>query len=327
MSVIKTVNLRKEFTFSVRNPNKGWLGNFFTLDTKNDTAVDSIVLSIDACETVAFIGPNGAGKSTTIKMLTGILHPTAGTIDVLGFNPQKDRKSLALQIGTVFGQRSQLVFNLPLTDSFDLLAAVYSVPRDVYRLQTAKLIEAFGLEEFLDQPVRKLSLGQRMRAEVAASLIHNPRVVFLDVPTIGLDVVAKRALRETLKSINKELGTTIFLTSHDAGDIESVCERTIVVNHGAVVFDGTTRDLSKKYLKKKVIRLIHDGDVVPESNIPSNARVSNNAEGELEIEVDTEALDISRVLSVLMAGINVVDIAIEDPPLEEVIRELYQHAR
>ncbi|MEK7531016.1 MAG: ATP-binding cassette domain-containing protein, partial [Patescibacteria group bacterium] len=322
MPAIAVELLKKEFTFSVRSPQKGLLGNFFTPDIKSVTAVDSISFSINKGETVAFIGPNGAGKSTTIKMLTGILHPTAGEIAVLGLSPQRERKQLALKIGSVFGQRSQLVFNLPLTDSFDLLAAVYQVPRDVYAKQSTKLIEAFQLAEFLDQPVRKLSLGQRMRAEVAASFIHNPEIVFLDEPTIGLDVVAKRSLRETLKDINGEFGTTIFLTSHDAGDIESVCKRTIVVNHGSIAYDGTTDDLSKKYLKKKVIRIIHDGESVPLENIPKDARVEKNMDGELLIEIDTESLNIARVLSGLMAGVTISDISIEDPPLEEVIGEL-----
>jgi len=211
--------LTKKFSFSVKDPKKHFLANLFSPTTKSVTAVDDISFVVPAGETIAFIGPNGAGKSTTIKMLTGILCPTSGMVKVLGLDPQGDRKQLALNIGTVFGQRSQLLFNLPIIDSFNLFAKVYEVDDKKYRVQKNTLIELFDLADILDQPVRKLSLGQRMRAEIAAALLHEPPIIFLDEPTIGLDVVAKRKLRETLNSINEEHKTTIFLTSHDAGDM------------------------------------------------------------------------------------------------------------
>ena len=231
---------------------------------------------------------------------------------------------MAMHIGSVFGQRSQLVHNLPLTDSFDLLAAVYDVPQGEYSARSKKLIASFDLYSFLDQPVRKLSLGQRMRAEVAASLLHNPDILFLDEPTIGLDVVAKRALRETLNDVHRELGTTIFLTSHDAGDIESVTDRTIVVNNGVIAFDGTTTDLSKSFLKKKIIRVIHDGESLAVT-LPDTVTIIKNENGELSIELDTTRTPVSTILPTLM-NTAIVDISIEDPPLEEVISELYRHA-
>ena len=195
----------------------------FSSDKKNIKAVEDISFEVKEGERVAFIGPNGAGKSTTIKMLTGILFPTSGSINILGLDPSKNRKKLAYQIGTVFGQRSQLLPNLPLTDSFEFFGVMYDMSNLQIKERTKELIALFDLTEFIDQPVRKLSLGQRMRAEVAVSLIHKPKIIFLDEPTIGLDIVAKKALRDLLLKINEEEKVTIFLTSHDVGDIESIC--------------------------------------------------------------------------------------------------------
>src|SRR5687767_3778050 len=203
-------NVSKVFAFKTH---KG-LKSFFIPDKKEITAVDRVTLTVKRGEAVAFIGPNGAGKSTTIKMLSGILQPTSGHLSVLGHKPLAERRELAMRIGTVFGQRSQLVFNLPLTDSFMLTAKIYRVPKSIAEERIATLIRQFDLGDFIDQPVRKLSLGQRMRAEVANALIHNPDIIFLDEPTIGLDIVAKRSLRETIKNVNKQQGTTVFLTSH-----------------------------------------------------------------------------------------------------------------
>lgn len=308
MFAIEVKDLRKEYTFKARNPNKGWVGNFFAPDTKTVVAVNDVSFTINPGETVAFIGPNGAGKSTTIKMLTGILHPTSGSVRVLGLSPQDDRIALVSRIGAVFGQRSQLLFNLPITDTFDLVAKVYEIDKIAAKKQKDTLIELFDLSKFLDQPVRKLSLGQRMRAEVATSLLHMPEILFLDEPSIGLDVVAKLSLRQNLTRTNQELGTTIFLTSHDAGDIESVCARTIVVNTGSIVYDGATADLKRQYLKRKVVTVHHAG-------------------GTERVEVDTTETPIADVLTKMLKEFDVDDIAVEDPPLEEVISDIYTHAR
>jgi ABC-2 type transport system ATP-binding protein len=240
--------LSKKFTFSVKNPRYSWIRNLFIPDKKEISAVDDVSFTIKVGERVAFIGPNGAGKSTTIKMLTGILFPTSGSINILGFDPSIDRKKLAYKIGTVFGQRSNLLPNLPLTDSFELFGVMYDLTDEEIKHRIKELIELFDLQSFVDQPVRKLSLGQRMRAEVACSLMHKPKIILLDEPTIGLDVVAKKSLRDLLLKINKEEGTTIFLTSHDVGDIESLCERTIVINHGTVIKDLPTEELAKTFI-------------------------------------------------------------------------------
>lgn len=306
--MIEVKELSKQYQVKTRDPARGAISNFFSPVVKHIVAVDAVSFSVERGETVAFIGPNGAGKSTTIKMLTGILHPTSGTASVLGLSPQENRIEMVKRIGAVFGQRSQLAYNLPLTDTFALLARVYEIPPIKARAQAARLIEVFDLAAFVDHPVRQLSLGQRMRAEVAASLLHEPEIVFLDEPSIGLDVVAKRALRENLVQANKEYGTTIFLTSHDAGDVESVCARTIVVNHGSLVFDGATNDLKRQYLKRKVVTIVHAG-------------------GTERVEIDTEKTAIADVLSKVLREYAVEDIAVEGPPLEEVIREIYSHAR
>jgi ABC-2 type transport system ATP-binding protein len=255
-------------------------------------------------------------------MLTGILHPTAGSATVLGLSPQENRIALVKKIGAVFGQRSQLSYNLPLTDTFELYTKVYDIPTKRATATIDRLIHTFGLQEFLDQPVRKLSLGQRMRAEVAASLIHEPEIIFLDEPSIGLDVLAKRALRENLTAVNKEFNTTIVLTSHDAGDIESVCERTIVVNHGSIVFDGTTSDLKREYLQKKRIRIVYNGTTDKAPTL-AGAVCMHHGNGVAVFELDQSTTPVKEALRTLLAHYDVADIAIEDPPLEEVIGALY----
>jgi len=246
LHVIEVEGLTKVFSFAIKNPRYGAWRNFFHPDKKTITAVDNLSLSVAQGETLAFIGPNGAGKSTCIKMLTGILYPTQGKVSVLGLDPQAQRRQLSYRIGTVFGQRSQLMFNLPVRDSLELFGTIYELSAVDIRTRIKDLSEHFALDEFLDQPVRKLSLGQRMRAEVAVSLIHHPDIIFLDEPTIGLDIVAKHALREVLGELNTKQGTTIFLTSHDAGDIEALCARTVIINHGKIVLDIPTEKLQRQ---------------------------------------------------------------------------------
>jgi ABC-2 type transport system ATP-binding protein len=214
---------------------------------KEVLSVDDICFSVPEGQSVAFIGPNGAGKSTTIRMLTGILTPTSGHASVLGFVPWKDRSKLAYQIGAVFGQRSQLWYHLPASDTFDLLAKVYNLGKHDYKKSRAVLIERFELEAFLDIPVRRLSLGQRMRAEVAASLLHKPRLILLDEPTIGLDINARQQLRGLIREWNRDEGLTVFLTSHDTGDIERVAERVMIINHGRLVLDDKVSNLRKRF--------------------------------------------------------------------------------
>lgn len=285
------------------------------------TAVDGITLSIEKGQSVAFIGPNGAGKSTTIKMLTGILHPTSGDATVLGCIPWKERTRLARRIGVVFGQRSQLWYHLPPRDTFELLSKIYEIEREVFQTRRDMLIERFQLGEFLDTPVRKLSLGQRMRAEVACSLLHGPEVIFLDEPTIGLDVIARQELRDLISEWNRENGVTVFLTSHDAGDIQHVAKRVIVINHGKVVLDDRVSRVRRQYLREKVLSVKYAD--TPQSIELIGVKTLIESGHAFKFEVDTLAVPIERVMNEIMRAGSVVDITIEDPPLEEVIAHIY----
>ena len=253
MSIIEVKNLTKEFKYNIKEKDKGFLYNLFNSQTKTVQAVKDISFNIEEGETVAFIGPNGAGKSTTIKMLTGILYPTKGSIKICNLTPIKDREKLAFEIGTVFGQRSQLLPNLPLTDTMEMLGTMYDMTKEQIDKRIKELVEIFDLESFINQPVRKLSLGQRMRAEIATSLIHRPKIIFLDEPTIGLDVVSKKKLRDLLLKINKEEKITIFLTSHDTEDIQSICKRCMIINHGKIMIDTPTKELINSYIKNNKI--------------------------------------------------------------------------
>lgn len=245
MATVELENLSKRFTLS-----RGWGRN---RTHKEIVAVDGISLSVPDGQAIAFIGPNGAGKSTTIKMLTGILQPTSGTGQLLGLNPWRNRRELAYQIGVVFGVRSQLWYHLPPRDTFELLARIYNLNRQEYIKRRDQLVERFDLSPFWNTPVRKLSLGQRMRAEVAASLLHAPKVLFLDEPTIGLDVIARQELRDLIREWNRNEGVTVFLTSHDAGDIEQVAQRVVVINHRHVVLDDKVSAMRRQYLGSKIL--------------------------------------------------------------------------
>lgn len=321
---ITVANLTKKFSFSARNASSGWLKNLFSPETKEIVAVNDISFSVKHGERIAFIGPNGAGKSTTIKMLTGILFPTSGKVNILGFDPTKDRKKLAYQIGTVFGQRSQLLPNLPLTDSLEFFGVMYDMPEKEIKKRIAELVELFDLGSFITQPVRKLSLGQRMRAEVAASLIHKPKIILLDEPTIGLDVVAKKSLRDLLLKINKEEKTTIFLTSHDVGDIESLCDRTIVINHGTVIRDLPTQDLAKTFVYEKYIDLValNNFDNFPE--LPEGISYSSKDKNKITVVVDVNKINVQESLKKLLNLFEVEDIDVYNADLETVIRHIYE---
>lgn len=315
-SVITVRHLSKDYRFAKRQGLRG----LFVPDYHTVAAVDDVSFRIKRGESVAFIGPNGAGKSTTIKMLCGILRPTKGQVKVLGLDPLRQRRQLAYRIGTVFGQRSQLIFNLPLIDTFRLTAEMYAIEKRVADDRIAAAIEQFDLAAFIDRPVRKLSLGQRMRAEIANSLLHKPDIIFLDEPTIGLDVVAKRTLRQIISKTNKEQGTTIFLTSHDAGDIEEVADRTIVVNHGHIVWDASTQQLRRDYFHRKVIRVTPKKKRVP--TILGVVAVRDEM-GTAHFSIDTTIHTAKEFLEALLAKVEVEDITIEDTSLEDIIHEMY----
>lgn len=288
-------------------------------------AVRDISLTVEAGERVAYIGPNGAGKSTSIKILTGILHPSAGEASVLGIVPWHDRRRLARRIGTLFGQRSLLWFELTPRQSLRTLAAIYGIERHREDGRIDELGELLDATDLLDVPVRNLSLGQRMRCELAAVMLHGPELLFLDEPTIGLDLLAKQRFRELLVRLNEERGTTIFLTSHDVADIEHVARRTIVINHGSVIYDDEVAAMRRSLLTTKVVEVVLDGPSTPPAL--DGVVVVDREDGVLELVVDTATTSIRDVVDAVLDGRTVADISIVDPPLEEVIAEIYELPR
>lgn len=314
--------------FAVNRPRRGGVGarlrDFVRPQTERVVAVDDLSFTVMPGERVAFIGPNGAGKSTTLKMLTGILHPDGGAVQVLGFAPSRQRRELAFHIGTVFGQRSQLWYQLPPRDTFALLGRVYEVDPAVHRDRIRALTQAFALGSLMDTPVRQLSLGERMRCEIAASLLHAPRLLFLDEPTIGLDVSAKAVIRELLQAESERYGVTLLLTSHDTGDMERVCERAIVIHRGRLVWDGTIADLRRSYLTAKRVTVWSETESLALA-LPG-VRVIASAPYRTELEVDVQVIPVAAVIDAAVQQGAVRDLAIEDAPLDEVIRALYAGA-
>jgi ABC-2 type transport system ATP-binding protein len=288
------------------------------------SAVDKLSFSIARGERVAFIGPNGAGKSTTLKMLAGILQPDGGEVRVLDLVPSRQRRQLAFQIGTVFGQRSQLWYQLPPRDTFELLGRVYEIDPRTHRRRIETLSSVFGLGTLVTTPVRHLSLGERMRCEIVASLIHSPRMLFLDEPTIGLDVSAKAMIRELLWTESEREHVTLLLTSHDTGDMERVCTRAIVINHGRLLWDGPIAALRRTFLKAKRVTLWSEAERL-ELSLPG-VRVLSSGSYRTELEIALEITPLGQVVDAALRQAAIRDMAIEDAPLDEVIHALYAAA-
>lgn len=315
---VEVRGLRKSFSHSIPTPG---LRGFFRRDSRTVEAVRGIDLNIEDGELLAFIGPNGAGKSTTIKLITGILYPDAGEVSVLGLNPHRDRRRLAYRIGSVFGQKSQLWYHLPPLDSLRLLGAIYGLSGAKTEDRIEYLSSVLDLGDYLEQPVRKLSLGQRIRCEIAGSLIHSPDIIFLDEPSIGLDLVAKQKLRRLIRQINEEQGVTVFLTSHDVGDIENVCRRVMIINEGSLVWDGRTTDLKYRLLDKRVVSL--KLEKAPDIDLPG-VEVLKRKEGALKLEVSVKETPVQKVLEYVMSRTEVHDVGVSSVPLEEVITRIYE---
>ena len=319
---IKVKGLKK--TFKIKLKEKGFIGSIksmFKTKYKKVNAVNDISFEVDKGEMIAFIGPNGAGKSTTIKMLTGILYPDSGDIEVMGIDPRRKRKQLAYEIGTVFGQKEQLWMHLTPYDNFKFFGAIYDLDERVVEKRINELVELFEIGEFLNTPVRNLSLGQRIRCEIAASLIHKPKILFLDEPTIGLDPVVKENIRTFIKRMNKEYKTTIFLTSHDVGDIEKLCKRIIIVNHGEIVLDDSMDNLKYHYLNKKIVeaKMKEKINLDEEEGITILKDIGYN----LKIEVDTTKRSVGDAIKLLDPD-KIVDINISNVPLENIISDIYK---
>ncbi len=321
--VIKVNQLCK--SFSVRKDLPGVMGALKALFVSKSIqfpAIKEISFSIKRGERVAFIGPNGAGKSTTIKMLTGILYPDSGSIEVLNLVPWKERHSLGYKIGTVFGQKSSLSYFLPPRDTFHLLSKIYELDSLTYKRQLSDLSEIFEINPFLDKPVRQLSLGERMRCEIVASLLHKPDILFLDEPTIGLDINAKLKIRGHLNTLSKETKTTLFLTSHDTADIEQVCDRVIILDKGSIILDTTLRELKKATVKKKILSITTDHEKLP-LKLP-HIKVIDNKNYNFLCEIDLTKTTTDKIVHEVLKLTGIKDITIEDPSMEEIIRELYE---
>jgi len=320
-------HLTKSFRIFDRRPGVlGSLRDIVDRRYRELTAVAGISLSVAAGEAVGYIGPNGAGKSTTIKMLTGIMTPSAGTVRVNGFDPQRERSRYVRTVGAVFGQRSQLWWDLAVGESFELLRHLYDVSQADFDQRLARYDSVLGLSEFLRTPVRKLSLGQRMKADLAASLLHQPKVLFLDEPTVGVDVVTKTKLREFLVELNREQKTTILLTTHDMQDIEALCSRVVVIDHGRIMHDGTLEKLKERYggQTKLMLTLKTPQDLaVVRAQLPADG-VQWEQPNPVELLASLpKGTEVPAVLQRCLAVLPVADVAIEEPTIEEVVKSLY----
>ncbi|MBC9784086.1 ATP-binding cassette domain-containing protein [Heliobacterium chlorum] len=327
--MIEALGLTKEFRlFQRREGVMGAVRDLWDRDYQTVKAVDQIDLKVNRGEMVGYIGANGAGKSTTIKMLSGILVPSSGHLVVNGFVPHKERVEFCRRIGVVFGQRSQLWWDLAVSESFRLLSRVYRIPESVYRQRLDRFVELLEMADFLHIPVRKLSLGQRMRCELTAALLHHPDLVFLDEPTIGLDVLAKDRIRRFLSEINQELGTTVLLTTHDLSDIEALCSRVVMIDKGKIVYDGSLGKLQDSFGQGRTIKV--------DFSAPVNLAELHASFGHLPVRWETpesrraiatfSAKEVApaEVMKILIDQYPVLDIAIDATKIEEIVKEIYQ---
>jgi ABC-2 type transport system ATP-binding protein len=328
MPVIRTDDLRKTFRVARRKAGLlGSIGSLIVRDVRDVHAVDGISFSIAAGEMVACLGPNGAGKSTTIKMLTGILVPSGGRAEVFGLVPHKQRRDVARRIGVVFGQRTQLWWDLPLGDSFDLLRHIYRVPVERFRANLRQFRELLDLDEFIDTPVRQLSLGQRMRGDLAAALLHEPEVLYLDEPTIGLDVVAKHRIRLFLQQLNRERNVTVLLTTHDMTDVERLCSRLLIIDRGRLLYDGGIDEIRDQLGEERTL-------VVDLTEAASDCPIV--VPGACEVRADgprrwltfrRDELTAAQLIGCVAQRYQVRDVSIEEPAIEDIVRRFYEGAR
>ena len=328
MPAIRVSNLTK--TFRTKRKAAGLAASARSLFRPRFSMVEAIrglSFEMEAGELLGFIGPNGAGKSTTIKILTGILFPGGGEVDVLGYVPWKQRRQLAHSIGTVFGQRPQLWYHLPAIDTFTLFGKIYDMDDRETKRRISYLSEAFEISDLLETPVRKLSLGQRMRCEVAASFLHKPKLLLLDEPSIGLDVVAKQHIRDAIREMASQENVGVLLTSHDAGDLEALCKRVIIINHGQIIYQDKVSILKRSYLTSKLVEVRYAQEVPPDFQVPGTETIKVSKDRyALKLRFDTLHTPVEKVMAHLSAAGTLLDITVSDPPLEEVIAAIYESA-
>lgn len=326
VTIIRVANLQKHYVVPERESGIGAaFRSLFNRKTRTVRAVDDIAFEIEPGEIVGFLGPNGAGKTTTLKMLSGLLHPTDGVVDVLGHAPFKRERHFLRQITLVMGQRNQLQWDIPAADSFELNRAIYDIPHGQYKATVDELVSLLDLGELIQKPVRNLSLGERMKCEIAAALLHRPKVLFLDEPTIGLDVTAQRRIREFLKEYNERHGAAIMLTSHYMADVEALCERVLVIDKGKIIFSGELAELADRFHTHKTIVMKAGDDPLPDDAVLSSyGEVLHRANGSVTLRVRRE--QATPTMSRILADLNITDLSVAEPPIEDAIERIFEAA-
>ena len=322
MSFIEAKGISKEFKVNKRSAGiPGMIANMFVPKYEIKHAVKDLSFTIEKGEMVGFIGPNGAGKSSTIKMLSGILCQDSGSISVNGFIPYRQRKSYVGKIGVVFGQKSQLQWDLPVIDSFELLRAIYRIPEEKYKANLDRFTEMLNMKGFLNQPVRQLSLGQRMRSDIVASLLHSPEIVFFDEPTIGVDIIGKETIRNFIRELNEQDKVTMIFTTHDMQDIEQTCKRIIIIDKGSLMFDGSLQDIRGKYgtTRRLIAEFNEEVTVEPISKVA----IENLGDRKMSFTFDNNVVDVNKLMHEILGKYSVRDITVAEPEIESIIQKMY----
>ena len=322
MSFIEVKNISKDFKVNKRSAGiPGMIANMFAPKFEIKKAVNDLSFTIEKGEMVGFIGPNGAGKSSTIKMLSGILCPDSGSISVAGYIPYKQRKSYVGNIGVVFGQKSQLQWDLPVIDSFELLRAIYRIPEEKYKRNLERFTEMLDMKGFINQPVRQLSLGQRMRSDIVASLLHSPEIVFFDEPTIGVDIIGKETIRNFIKELNEQDKVTMIFTTHDMQDIEQTCKRIIIIDKGSLMYDGSLQDIRNKYGTSR--RLIAEFNEETTVEPIKNVIIEDLKDRKVSFTFDNNVVDVNKLMHEVLEKYSVHDVTVAEPEIESIIQKMY----
>src|SRR5438477_3357498 len=325
MPIIQTDNLVKVYRVFQKKPGlRGAVGALFRREYKEVRAVERVSFTIEPGEMVAFLGPNGAGKTTTLKMLSGLIYPTSGSAQVLGFTPWERADAFRRRFALIMGQKNQLWWDLPAADSFQLHREIYSLPSQSFNRTLGELTELFKVGELTRQPVRELSLGERMKMELIAALLHQPQLLLLDEPTIGLDVVAQAAIQKCLRDYNVRHGVTMLLTSHYMRDVEALCARVLVITHGKVIYDGPLARITEQFGQSKLVKLHFDGSPQPE-DLERFGEVVGRAGPAVDLKVERSR--VAEVLGVILDRYTVIDVSVQDPPLDQVIARVFEEAR